>query len=115
MAEVQIVKVSNGMKWLYNPVSHFWYSLRHEKDRFSTLVQGSAVYVFDLWLRYVREGGFPILGQFHDEFVGLVRLGRQGRCTEHITKAIGRTNETLKLNRELGCDVQFGSNYAEIH
>ena len=26
--------------WLYNPVSGFWYSLRYEKDKFSTLNQG---------------------------------------------------------------------------
>ena len=26
--------------WLYNPVSKFWYSLRYEKDKFSTLNQG---------------------------------------------------------------------------
>lgn len=27
--------------WLYNPVSRFWYSLRYEKDKFSTLNQGT--------------------------------------------------------------------------
>ena len=27
--------------WLYNPVSGFWYSLRYEKDKFSTLNQGT--------------------------------------------------------------------------
>ena len=26
--------------WLYNPVSKFWYTLRYEKDKFSTLNQG---------------------------------------------------------------------------
>lgn len=26
--------------WLFNPVSRFWYSLRYEKDKFSTLNQG---------------------------------------------------------------------------
>ena len=27
--------------WLYNPVSGFWYTLRYEKDKFSTLNQGT--------------------------------------------------------------------------
>ena len=27
--------------WLLNPVSGFWYSLRYEKDKFSTLNQGT--------------------------------------------------------------------------
>lgn len=33
----------NGQEqmWLYNPVSGFWYSLRTEKDKFSTLNQGT--------------------------------------------------------------------------
>ena len=34
--------------WLLNPVSGFWYSLRYEKDKFSTLNQGTGVYCFDL-------------------------------------------------------------------
>ena len=35
--------VFNGEEqmWLYNPVSKFWYSLRYEKDIFSTLNQGT--------------------------------------------------------------------------
>lgn len=114
-AEDQTVKVSNGMKWLYNPVSKFWYSLRHEKDRFSTLVQGTAVYCFDGWIRQVRKKGPPIIGQFHDEFVAIIRTGNEERCTLHIQRAITSLNEELKLNRELGCDVQFGLNYSEIH
>src|SRR3546814_13314801 len=69
VADAQIVKVCNGSKWLYNPISRFWYSLRHEKDRFSTLVKGSGVYVFDLWIRFVKESVPPIIGKFNDEFI----------------------------------------------
>jgi hypothetical protein len=36
VAEDCVVKTVNGQKWLFNPVSKFWYSLRYEKDRFST-------------------------------------------------------------------------------
>ena len=34
-------KTVRGQMWLYNPVSGFWYSLRYEKDKFSTLNQGT--------------------------------------------------------------------------
>lgn len=34
------VKTVNNQMWLFNPVSKFWYSLRFEKDIFSTLNQG---------------------------------------------------------------------------
>ena len=33
-------KIVDGKMWLYNPVSGFYYSLRYEKDIFSTLNQG---------------------------------------------------------------------------
>jgi hypothetical protein len=35
-----VVKTVREQMWLYNPVSGFWYSLRTDKDRFSTLNQG---------------------------------------------------------------------------
>lgn len=35
----QVKKIGDQM-WLRNPVSNFWYTLRYEKDRFSTLNQG---------------------------------------------------------------------------
>ncbi len=39
VAEKTVHKTVNGQMWLYNPVSHFWYSLRYLKDKFSTLNQ----------------------------------------------------------------------------
>ena len=55
VADDQIVKEVDGEMWLLNPISKFWYSLRNEKDRFSTLVQASASFVFDKWLMYTLE------------------------------------------------------------
>lgn len=34
-------KIVDDQMWLWNPVSQFWYSLRYEKDKFSTLNQGT--------------------------------------------------------------------------
>ena len=45
------VKSVRGQLWLKQPVSGFWYSLRHQKDRFSTLNQSTGAYCFDLWGR----------------------------------------------------------------
>lgn len=36
----RLVMEAGGKRWLLNPVSGFWYSLRSDKDRFSTLNQG---------------------------------------------------------------------------
>jgi hypothetical protein len=115
IAEEQIVKTCLGMKWLFNPLSQFWYALRHEKDRFSTLNQGTGVYCFDMWVQEVRVGGPTIIGQFHDEIVCLVKPVNRGRLTKHLKDAIVKVNGVLNLNRELDCSVDFGESYAQIH
>ena len=111
----QVVKEVDGQKWLQNPVNKFWYSLRSENDRFSTLVQGTASYVFDVWLGFVLEGRDQLTAQFHDEIVLCVRKGYREDITEYLEKTIQKTNDLLKLNRELGIGIQFGARYSEIH
>ena len=115
IAEDQLVKVCRRQKWLYNPVSRLWYSLRAEKDRFSTLNQGTGVWCFDTWVKYQRQKGLPQVGQFHDETINLVKEKNKDKAAEVLRWAIEETNKELKLNRELDIDVQFGVNYSEIH
>jgi len=108
-------KTRDGNLWLYNPVSCFWYSLRYEKDKFSTLNQSTGVYCFDTWLKYCVTTGLKSIGQFHDEAIFLVREGCENWTTKCIEQAMLQTNEELKLNVELSTTPEFGSNYAEIH
>tara|TARA_Y100000780_G_C13682823_1_gene416629 strand:- start:588 stop:1133 length:546 start_codon:yes stop_codon:yes gene_type:complete len=115
VAKDQIVKTVQGQKWLWNPISKIWYSLRYEKDRFSTLVQGSASYCFDLWLGLVLKERPQLTGQFHDEFILCIKEGAEDKCRELLNRAIEKTNNILKLDRELGIDIQFGYRYSEIH
>jgi hypothetical protein len=115
IAEDCLTKQSLGTMWLWNPVSRFWYSLRHKKDRFSTLNQGTGVYCFDIWIANFRKQGIKLTGQMHDEIITCVKKGRREEVEKILQDAIVLTNKQLKLNRELGIDVQFGDNYAEIH
>jgi hypothetical protein len=115
VADEQIVKTCRRQKWLYNPVSKLWYSLRAEKDRFSTLNQGTGVWCFDTWVKYQRQKGLPIIGQFHDETINLVKEKNKDKAAEVLRWAIEETNKELNLNRELDIDVQYGLNYAQIH
>ena len=115
IAEEQIVKTCNGSKWLYNPVSKLWYSLRNEKDRFSTLNQGTGVFCFDTWVKHIREERPQLTGQMHDEIIQCVKIGFRKQCEALLKRAMDKTNKLLKLNRELGCSVDFGNSYAEIH
>lgn len=115
VADEQEVKQIDGQMWLKNPVNGFWYSLRTKKDVFSTLVQGTAAYCFDIWLRFVLSRRPQVTGQFHDEFILTIRKGHREEATRLLRWAIDETNKFLKLNRELDIDIQFGLRYSEIH
>src|SRR6187402_320449 len=110
-----IVKTVNDQMWLYNPVSGFWYSLRYEKDRFSTLNQGTGVFCFDLWVREVRKRGIKIMMQYHDEIAFLLREYKQEEVRQILTESIEAVNKSVRLNVPLGISIDFGINYAQIH
>lgn len=115
VAEGQTIKVVKGQMWLKNPVSGFWYSLRYEKDIFSTLIQGTASYVFDLWLQEFRKKRPQLTATFHDECVLCIKLGSRDKAEKLLRDAIKAVNDNIKLNRELDIDVQFGNRYSDIH
>lgn len=116
------VKTVDGQMWQQNPVNGFWYSLRTEKDRFSTLCQGTGAYVFDIWCNNIikicneRYGRDPLLsGQFHDELILQVKKGHRELWTALLHEAMDLTNKELKLNRDCACDIQYGDDYSQIH
>jgi hypothetical protein len=116
VAKQQRVKtLEDGSMWLWNPVSCFWYSLRKDNDRFSTLIQGTASYVFDLWVNKVLQGRQQLTAQFHDEIVLCVKKGYRESIEKYLNDSIAWTNQQLKLNRELGIGIQFGERYSSIH
>lgn len=109
------IKTIGDQKWLYNPVSGYWYSLRADKDKFSTLNQGTAVYVFDIFLTYVRKLGIKVSLQYHDEILFNTLLGEEEKTQQIIQQAMQNTNDKLKLNIQVGCGTQWGQNYAACH
>ncbi|MNI06789.1 DNA polymerase I [compost metagenome] len=115
IAAEQIVKKCLGGMWLFNPVSELWYSLRYEKDRFSTLNQGTGVYCFDKWIMEFRKKRPQLTGQMHDEVILTVKKGYREQVVKLLKDSIVVVNDELKLNRELDVDVQFGDSYASIH
>lgn len=101
--------------WLFNPVSGFWYSLRNEKDKFSTCNQSTGVYCFDIWLMFVLNRRNQLTAQFHDEGVWMIKRGHREEMTSILNEAIRDTNDYLELNRQLDIGIAFGDNYATIH
>ena len=53
ISDSMVTKVVEGDTWQYNPVSKLWYSLRSDKDKFSTLCQGTGTYLFDMWVGFI--------------------------------------------------------------
>ena len=119
IAQSQYIKeLPDGSKWLKNPVSGFYYSLRYEKDAFSTLNQGTGVFVFDSWVMHMRNNTYPpvvVSLQMHDEILSYTKIGNEDRQTEALEKAMEKVNETLKLNVEITSDIQYGESYAAVH
>ena len=115
VAQAQRIKTLGEEKWLWNPVSEIYYNLRHEKDIFSTLVQGTGVYCFDLWIALVREERPQLTAQFHDEIVIEVKQGYREEVKQFLEEKEEEVNSILQLNRRLDIGVEFGSRYSDIH
>lgn len=110
----KVIKVES-QKWLMNPINNFWYSLRSEKDRFSTLNQSSGDYSFTLWIKFILEENQDLIGQFHDEIILDIREDQKEEIEKLLKKCINKVNKVLNLNRDLDVDIQFGRDYSQIH
>lgn len=120
-----IKKVSHGTYQL-NPFNGMWYHLKTDKDRFSTLVQGTGAYVLDLWLGFqfnlrnnpkygFDESGVKLLATFHDEQVVEFKEDFKDSVEVLMKDSLSKVNERFKLEIPFDCDVQFGVTYADIH
>jgi hypothetical protein len=114
-ASDQEVKTVGGQMWVKNPVNNFWYTLRFEKDIFSTLNQGTGAYCFDQWVAHYLTKRPNIIGQFHDESINDIPIGEEQEHEAALKWAIQKVNEKLRLNVDLDVSVQFGSRYSHIH
>jgi DNA polymerase I-like protein with 3'-5' exonuclease and polymerase domains len=114
VSEQPIRRINEDM-WVQNPVSKFWHSLRFEKDAFSTINQSTGAYCFDRWVALYRTRRPNIVGQFHDESINVIRKGEENVHTSTLQWAIEKLNEQLKLNVDLGIDIQYGNTYADVH
>lgn len=115
VAKEQTTKEVAGSKWLFNPISKFWYSLRADKDRFSTLNQGTGAYCFDQWVAQVLKRRRQMNYQAHDEGCWEVKLGHRDKMTALLQDSIDAVNDKLKLNVKLKVSVQYGDRYGDIH
>lgn len=118
-----VIQDARGLKWLVNPINGFCYNIRSKKDVFSTLCQGTGSFMFDMWVdrfltRMEEKWSVKRLsGQFHDELVTSFKDTEENKelVKEMLNAAIEEVNDTYLMRKRLGCDVQFGQRYSEIH
>lgn len=121
IAGMMVVKKTDFGDWQINPINKMWYSLRSDKDRFSTLIQGTGAYILDLWLYHCekiakkRNLTWVLLGQFHDELIIEIDDDKEQEYHDVVADGLKAVNDQLKLNRELACDIKFGDRYSDIH
>lgn len=126
IAQAQRVKAFENGKYLYNPINKIWYPLKAEKDRFSTLIQGSGSYTLDLWIlkfyairkKAIASGRIKfanLLGDFHDEVIIECPVEDEAEVKKMLLEAIDGVNKSLKLSVDIGCDIKVGKDYSAIH
>src|SRR6056297_1128735 len=112
----QYVKtLRDGSKWLKNPVSGFYHSLRSERDIFSTLNQSTGDYIFNLWVVNIRRMGVKTSLNYHDEVLFSLPQRHAKQTEELLKEAMKKVNKTLKLNVTIGADAEFGRSYDKCH
>ena len=92
-----------------------WYFLKADKDKFSTLNQGSGVYVFDTWVNKARSKGIKMVMQYHDEVLTIVKNELASSTGKLLKEAMQEANDQLKLNVKVGISVDFGKSYSDCH
>ena len=126
IADSQVKKETTHGTYQLNPFNNIWYRIKNEKDSFNVLVQGTGSFCLDVWLLHqfkLRESGkyalgdnsFQLLATTHDDFVSELDVGHNEEMRRLINDAMDMTNKTLRVSIPLGCDIQFGHKYSEIH
>lgn len=100
-------------EYIQNPINGYWYFLKAEKDRFSTVNQSSGQYILDIYIMLVRER-YQVLFQYHDELLIMVNKGEEEEAIQFLKDCIAKVNEILKLNIEVKASYKYGDNYAEV-
>ena len=109
------IKQTGEQKWILNPVSKFWLSLRNDKDKFSCLNQNTATYCFDLWIQNMINKGLDIPYFYHDEVLLDIWKIDKEETEQIIQESMQEVNDTLKLNVKISCGTISGNSYAETH
>ena len=108
-------KVVDGQSWVLNPLNNYWYSLRNEKDIFSTVNQSAGDYIFSLWQHNLMNVGVILRGGFHDEILTSCLPKDKDEVIKKLFSSIEKVNRQLGLQVPVGIDYKIGENYSKVH
>lgn len=108
-------KTVNGQLWVKNPLNNYYYSLRSNKDIFSTINQSSGDYIFTLWQHNLINSGVILYAGFHDEIVTCCKPEDTEKTIEKLKSAMDLVNKQLKMKVPVGIDYKIGQSYADVH
>src|SRR5699024_7191518 len=111
----QTTKTLDGEEWVLNPLNGYWYSLRSEHTKFSTLNQGAGDYIFTLWCYFCMQDGLKLSYGAHDEILMQVKESDIDKYANIINESMDKVNAVLGLRIPIKVDYDVGVNYAEVH
>lgn len=121
--EQVVITDSKEQQWLVHPIVGILLNLRSDKDRFNTVCQGGGSFFHFNWIFGILNkqkdiwGARSITANMHDEIVISCKNRETfvNTLTEIIKESVSEVSDFYMLRRELGCDVQTGHRYSEIH
>lgn len=101
--------------WVQNPINHFFYPVRSEKDLFSAVNQSAGAFAFDNWVKIIIDKYPKLAFQAHDEIILIIPKNYRGRVSKWLTECMEEVNKKYKLNTPLRVKAEFGATYADVH
>ena len=79
----------------------------------------SGVFVFDSWLRKVRQKlnpfGIKIPMQYHDELMTVFLPEYKDYVSLTLRESMNEVNKQVRLNVDISVSIDFGYGYASVH
>lgn len=101
--------------WVLNPINGYWYSLRSQHSKFSTLNQSAGDYIFTLWCYFCMEAGLILQAGFHDEVLVQSKEEDIEKNKKILQESMNKVNKILGLSISIGIDYEVGDTYADVH
>lgn len=101
--------------WVLNPINGYWYSLRSQHSKFSTLNQSAGDYIFTLWSHFCMEAGLILQAGFHDEVLVQSKEEDIEKNKKILQESMNKVNKILGLSIAIGIDYAVGDTYADVH